>query len=236
MKLTITLISDTHAQHNQITQDLPGGDLLLFTGDLMNSGRDVNDIKEFCQWFNGLEHYNHKIFIAGNHDRMFEDFPEKAMEIVNSYKNITYLQDSWVDVINDEGSVKIYGSPWQPWFCNWAFNLPRNGPELAAKWEAIPEDADILLIHGPAYGFVDTVWNKRHLPLGCELLADRVAVTKPKILVCGHIHTGYGWRQTDSTHYFNAAVLDDSYEYTQKPMHFVWDSVTNEITDFLREE
>jgi predicted phosphodiesterase len=240
MKLTITLISDTHTKHDEITRDLPGGDLLLFTGDLMNSGRRSDDITEFCKWFDSLDQYDHKIFIAGNHDRMFEDFPEKAMEIVNSYKNIDYLQDDWIEIGTDQGPnqgmVKIYGAPWQPWFYNWAFNLPRGGTELAAKWEAIPEDTDILLTHGPAYGFVDTVWNRKHEPLGCELLAERIAVVKPKIHVCGHIHTGYGWQKTDNTHFFNAAVLDERYEYEQKPMHFVWDSETNEITDFLRED
>jgi hypothetical protein len=31
------------------------------------------------------------------------------------------------------------------------------------------------------------------------------------------------------THFFNAAVLDEQYEYTQKPMTFDWDPITNEI-------
>ncbi len=29
-----------------------------------------------------------------------------------------------------EDNVRIYGSPWQPEFYDWAFNLPRNGEEL----------------------------------------------------------------------------------------------------------
>jgi len=235
MKLIITIVSDTHTKHNEITQDLPGGDLLLFTGDLMNSGYKLSDITEFCNWFDSLDHYAHKIFIAGNHDRIFENNYQMAMEIVNSYKNITYLQDSWVEIGSDT-KVKIYGSPWQPEFLNWAFNLPRNGPALASKWDAIPADTDILLTHGPAYGFVDTVWNKKHEPLGCKLLAKRISAIKPKIHVCGHIHTGYGWHPTDNTHFFNASVLTEHYEYEQKPMHFVWNSETNEITNFLRED
>jgi hypothetical protein len=31
------------------------------------------------------------------------------------------------------------------------------------------------------------------------------------------------------THFFNAAVLDERYEYTQKPMTFDWDKETNTI-------
>ncbi|MCK4490026.1 MAG: hypothetical protein KAU23_07180 [Anaerolineales bacterium] len=47
--------------------------------------------------------------------------------------------------------TKFYGSPWQPWFYDWAFNLQR-GPEIRSKWELIPEGIDILITHGPPYG------------------------------------------------------------------------------------
>ena len=36
MKLTI--ISDTHTKHKKVTDDLPGGDLLLHAGDLSSMG------------------------------------------------------------------------------------------------------------------------------------------------------------------------------------------------------
>ena len=227
--MRLTLLSDTHTRHHEITQDLPGGDLLLHSGDLMNSGRNIEDIKSFCKWFDSLDQYTHKVFIAGNHDRMFQNDYHGAMEIVNSYKNITYLQDSWVEVGDDEEKVKIYGTPWQPWFYDWAFNLPRKGLGLAAKWEAIPEDTDILLTHGPAWGILDTVAGRRHDYLGCELLTERLEVVKPKIHSCGHIHTGYGHEFKDGTHFFNASVLDERYEYTQFPQTFDWNVNTNEI-------
>src|SRR3546814_5642071 len=35
--------------------------------------------------------------------------------------------------------LKFYGSPCQPEFCDWAFNLPI-GPSLKEKWERIPDD------------------------------------------------------------------------------------------------
>ena len=35
--------------------------------------------------------------------------------------NCIYLQDSSVEIYG----LKIYGTPWQPEFCGWAFNLPR---------------------------------------------------------------------------------------------------------------
>jgi hypothetical protein len=40
--------------------------------------------------------------------------------------------------------VHFTGTPWQPEFGGWAFNLPR-GQHCLDKWERIPEDTDILV-------------------------------------------------------------------------------------------
>lgn len=232
--MRITLISDTHTKHEELMwdkTDLPGGDLLIHAGDLMNSGRIGRDITEFCTWFDELEQYHHKVFIAGNHDRMFEDLPEIAMQIVNSYKNINYLQDDWVKVGDDTEMAKIYGSPWQPWFYDWAFNLPKGGPGLMSKWEAIPEDTDILITHGPPQDHLDVSgppYNEPHL--GCALLREKVDEQPPKIHVFGHIHGGYGYKFHNGTHFFNASILNERYEYANKPVTFDWNPKTNEIT------
>lgn len=230
--MRITVISDTHTKHGLIPlTDLPGGDLLIHAGDIMNSGYNKNDILDFCTWFHSLEQYDKKIFIAGNHDRMFENHPEGVEELLNIYFDIDYLQDEGYDLydLDTDTSTKIYGSPWQPEFYSWAFNLPKNGIELAGKWEAIPNNTDILITHGPAFGTLDTVAGRPWDNLGCELLAERIEVIKPKIHVCGHIHSGYGYEFKNGTHFFNAAVLDEQYEYTQKPMTFDWDKDTNTI-------
>ena len=230
--MRITVISDTHTKHGLIPlTDLPGGDLLIHAGDIMNSGYNKNDILDFCTWFHSLEQYDKKIFIAGNHDRMFENHPEGVEELLNIYFDIDYLQDEAYDLydLDTDISTKIYGSPWQPEFYSWAFNLPKNGIELAGKWEAIPDNTDILITHGPAFGTLDTVAGRPWDNLGCELLAERIEVIKPKIHVCGHIHSGYGYVFKNGTHFFNAAVLDEQYEYTQKPMTFDWDKETNTI-------
>ena len=222
----ITFLSDTHTRQGLIPySDLPGGDILIHAGDIMNSGYNKNDIFDFLYWYNSIPDYTTKIFIAGNHDRMFENHPEDVKQWLSEFPNITYLQDQAITV----DGIKIYGSPWQPEFFSWAFNLPRKGPGLMSKWEAIPDDTDILITHGPAYGFVDTVAGRPYENLGCELLAERIQTFRPKIHVCGHIHSGYGIETIDNIHYINASVLDERYEYTQKPWNVEWDSETNEI-------
>jgi len=235
--MKITFISDTHTRQGQIPySDLPGGNLLIHAGDIMNSGYNKNDIIDFLYWYDSIPGYDKKVFIAGNHDRMFENHPLEANTIVNNYGSVIYLQDDDLVLYGDgpEGNspndnIRIYGSPWQPWFYDWAFNLPKNGFGLAGKWEGIPDNTDILVTHGPAFGTLDTVTGRPWDNLGCELLAERIERLRPKIHVCGHIHSGYGYEFKNGTHFFNAAVLNESYEYTQKPMTFDWDKETNEI-------
>jgi Icc-related predicted phosphoesterase len=216
--MKITILSDTHTKHRYCENDLPGGDLLIHAGDFMNSGYNPIEAMEFFRWFDEIDNYDFKVFIAGNHDRWMQDKSEESRGILTGYKTIEYLQDDW-----------MIGSPWQPEFYNWAFNLPRNGEELKSKWDMIHEDTDILITHGPAWGFLDDVEGNRNVHLGCELLAERIKQIKPKIHICGHIHSGYGHYYDGHTHYFNASVLNERYSYSHLPWNIDWDPITNEI-------
>ena len=220
--MKITLISDTHAKHKQVTDDLPGGDLLIHAGDFMTSGYNPMEAMMFFQWFDSIDNYAAKIFIAGNHDRWMQDEPAEAKGILIGYETIDYLEDARLDLWDSEDQqLVIY---------EWAFNLPRNGEELKSKWDAIPINTDILVTHSPAWGTLDDVEGRRGDHLGCELLAKHInEVVKPKIHVCGHIHSGHGYYFNGQTHYFNASVLNERYNYTQKPLTFDWDPITNEV-------
>ena len=233
--MKITILSDTHTKHRYCENDLPGGDLLIHAGDFMNSGYNPIEAMEFFKWFDEIDNYDFKVFIAGNHDRWMQDKTEESRGILTGYKTIDYLQDDWMTVGDSDPhdpnvkTAKIYGSPWQPEFYNWAFNLPRNGEELKSKWDMIHEDTDILITHGPAWGFLDDVEGNRNVHLGCELLAERIKQIKPKIHICGHIHSGYGHYYDGHTHYFNASVLNERYSYSHLPWNIDWDPITNEI-------
>jgi len=216
--MTITAISDTHTQHEKLL--LLGGDLLIFSGDFMGSGYNKLEVLDFLKWLNDQTHYNDIVFIAGNHDRWVENYPDEFKDIIPQYNNITYLQDNFIII----DGVKIYGSPWQPWFYNWAFNLQR-GPEIKEKWDLIPEDTDILITHGPPYGILDKCPNS----VGCEDLLNRIEEIKPKINIFGHIHEGYGYISKNDTHFINASVLDEKYRQINNPLTFVWDKETNNI-------
>lgn len=229
--MKITFISDTHSKHNQVTSSLLGGDLLIHAGDISNRGHR-SEIQDFIKWFSTIENYTHKIFIAGNHDFGCQDEVLAVEELLRLNPGSEYLYDD-IFLIGDESDdyddmVKVWGSPWQPEFYNWAFNLPRQGAELKAVWNMIPSDVDILVTHGPPHGHLDYVdYAKQNV--GCELLRDRIDLIKPKIHVFGHIHSSYGYKFDGTTHFFNAAVLDERYNFTQKPLTVEWDPKTNEL-------
>ncbi len=128
----IVCISDTH--NRQESFDVPEGDLLIHAGDLTGRGTEA-EVEAAVEWLESLPHRD-KILIAGNHDFYFERENARARALV---REAVYLQDSEITV----QGLRIWGSPWQPWFGDWAFNLPR-GQKLHEKWERIPEGIDIL--------------------------------------------------------------------------------------------
>ena len=227
--LKVSLISDTHTKHSLCGNDLPGGDLLIHAGDFMNSGYSEREAFEFLEWID-KQRYDKKVFIAGNHDRLFEIDKVKKYELLKQFPNLIYLEDELFGLYNldTDKSVKIYGSPWQPEFYNWAFNLPRNDKEMKARWDAIPANTDILVTHGPPFGYQD-IPGGVSIRVGCEMLRYRVDEIKPKIHVFGHIHGSYGYYFDGHTHFFNASILNERYQYTNLPFTFEWDNITNEI-------
>jgi predicted phosphodiesterase len=224
--MVITFISDTHTKHYELDGQLPGGDMIIHAGDFMDSGYYWSEASSFLEWFDGLYGYTHKILIAGNHDRWFEDYMKEIPKQLETYPNIKYLLDQRTNI----DGVKLYGSPWQPEFYNWAFNLPRAGEDLREKWFWIPQDTDILITHGPPQDHLDVSgppWSTPHL--GCGLLRVKVDEQPPKIHVFGHIHGSYGYKEHNGTHFINASVLNERYEQVNKPITVEWDPETNKL-------
>jgi Icc-related predicted phosphoesterase len=202
----IVCLSDTHNRQGQF--HVPDGDILVHAGDLTGRGT-LPEIAAVNEWLGRLPH-RHKILIAGNHDFLFEEENLLARSLIT---NATYLQDSEASA---EG-VKIWGSPWQPWFYDWAFNL-RRGEALREKWEMIPEDTDILITHGPPMGILDEIASGERV--GCEDLRDRLAgmSAPPGLHVFGHIHEAYGIERGPRTTHVNAAICDLGYRPVNPPI------------------
>ena len=126
--MRIVALADTHMYHADLGA-LPRGDLLIHAGDLLQYG-NLEELAEGAAWLKTQPH-PHKIFVAGNHDRCFEEQARAARALLAP--EVIYLEDSGITL----HGVSVWGSPWQPAFNDWAFNLPRGAP-LAHKWRLIP--------------------------------------------------------------------------------------------------
>jgi len=205
--IRLVCVSDTHGQHRQLK--VPPGDIFIHAGDFMLSGSRLEEIVDFDGWLGSLPH-PHKIVVAGNHDLLFEAYPEMAQ---GRLKNATYLENSGAEILG----LHFWGSPVQPSFSNWAFNVDR-GAAIRRYWARIPKGTDVLITHGPPFGTLDkTDILSPHL--GCEELTKAVAKLKLQLHIFGHIHGGYGREMVlKSTQFINCAVLNEKYALANDPV------------------
>ena len=244
MKIRISHISDTHNKHKKLDGKLPGGDLLIHSGDISSLGRK-HEVEGFVDWFNKIEGYTHKIFIAGNHDMSFDreqllrdklahfegrtewdtecsdGKPEWLLNLLSTglNPNVFYLENSYV-MLDD---VKIWGSPYSATFgYNWAFNVDR-GYDSNQMWNHIPNDTDIVITHGPIYGYCDKTANT-YENVGCVDLYNRLKELNTPLHFSGHIHEGYGYKETYWGGYaFNGCTCNLRYEALNPPITFDYD-------------
>lgn len=215
--MELTIISDTHGKHDSLTGSLTGGDILIHCGDVSGRGYE-HEIVMFLKWFSEMS-YHKKIFIGGNHDFYLQNNERLVREMIGNHNKrrgstgeIIFLQDDEY-ILN---GVKFYGTPWQPWFYDWAYNLPRGGEKLKMAYDIIPDDVDVLITHCPPMGILDITGRGDHA--GSELLYKRLKDLNPAIHCFGHIHEGCGQVNLDGTQYVNASVLDERYECVNQPV------------------
>jgi Icc-related predicted phosphoesterase len=202
--MKIVAIADVHNQEPV----LPEGDMLVIAGDLTGHGT-ITQMARFSAWLRKQPH-RHKVVIAGNHDFCLQRWREKEeSETMLGGDGIVYLRDQAVEI---EG-LKIYGTPWQPWFYDWAFNLER-GAEIAAKWALIPEKLDLLISHGPPRGYGDRT--NRGERVGCEDLLAAIELKRPRFTVFGHIHEDPGYWDHQGLSLINCSIG----ERYSKPVEF----------------
>lgn len=227
--MKLAFIADMHGNLKFLVDPC---DLLLIAGDLcpaspspfISVGMQRNWLNsKFKKWIEELP-VRYVIIIAGNHDWIWEvSKSEVPMWIPNNYcdlgmianNKIAYIEDYW---IHHEG-LKIYGTPWQPPFCNWAFN--KEVDRLKLCWDNIPDDVDILLTHCPPYGIMDETqypeYAKQHI--GDRNLLNRIKEIKPILSVYGHNHGENGVIKIDGTTFVNCSIVDERYKLTKKPIY-----------------
>ena len=205
-------ISDTHTYHGllKVPKDI---DMVIHSGDATNP-RDPyaseQEMLNFISWFGSLP-IKHKVFVAGNHDLCIE---RNLIIKIDFMKNgIVYLENDYAEV---EG-LKIWGSPFTPTFGQgWAFNKKRSA--LHDIWKEIPDDVDIVVVHGPPKGILDLAYHQLNCIEFCgdEALRKRMYLLNPKLCLFGHIHNnediinaGTMKLSNHDTIYSNGSVVTD---------------------------
>lgn len=199
--------------------------LVLFAGDFTEHGRTrgveqsvrwVNDV--FCPWcaaFPGVRF----CVVPGDHDM----FAERRAAEIRWPENVTYLDPLAEDPearTCEFAGLKIYGVACTPYQKGGAFECSSKALERA--FAEIPDGLDVLVSHAPPLvdGYNIDVDGRRHRHRGSAELTEAIRRTRPRLVVCGHVHGGDHRRAVleDGTVVVNVSrVLDDRGTVTTRP-------------------
>lgn len=215
--MKICPISDTHHKHTLLK--LPPSDevdTIIHAGDF--STNFAKTFYSFLDWYSDLP-YKNKILVAGNHDEYifgvgYQNIYEKCKAV-----GVIYLQDSSVEI----DGIKFHGSPWSNSFGSWVFMGDEDA--LNGHWSLIPDDTDVLITHGPAYGKGDLVnnsWSSDN-HVGSKTLLKKLDELKSlKLHLYGHIHEDFGEHRAENQSFisYNASSFDYYKAELNEPLVF----------------
>ena len=204
--IRIVCISDTHNLTDRSDfPSIPEADILIHTGDFTICGK-TEDVIKFNDWLGTLPH-EYKVVIAGNHEKTFDPLvpdndPEKVTKIKRLLTNCIYLEESSVFI----KGIKFYGAPFTRKVGGSTAGFQLGSKGLEDKWSRIPSDTDILMTHGPPFGFGDLTKDGNQ---GCKFLMKEISERiQPKLHVFGHIHEAAGLQTNGATIFINAAICN----------------------------
>ena len=213
--VSIVHVSDTHLQHRRYDERyIPPGDIIIHSGDYGHKRRSQSvsrskkgelvfpeETRDFDGWLGQEEAgvcggFKHRLFVAGNHEISFNGV---ASEDIRRYAitNAIYLQDEACELYG----LKFYGSPWTS---SRGMGFSAGSAALADRWQAIPDDTDVLITHMPPRGVFDLAWkhsykftepcetcgklHKRHKHWGSGSLLEEISErVKPTLHLFGHV-------------------------------------------------
>ena len=153
----IFAFSDTHGMYRRLNVPTDA-EILICAGDACE-GFNPDDLKDFFEWYKAIPG-KLRIFVPGNHDRIFTTDPARARNMVPG--GIVLLENAGIDF----DGIKFYSVPARPYL---------KGPIT------LPYDIDFLITHGPAYGYLDRDTGDKNLYLA-------IAGARPKYHIFGHVH------------------------------------------------
>lgn len=200
--MKICCLSDLHGH----LPEVPPCDLVIIAGDLCPDGTEymqwVYLRTKFEPWLASLPP---TVYVAGNHDRLHARNPDAAHIYL---PNKLYLNNTSATM----GSLRIFGTPWSLKFGSWPFMT--NECELNRMMRLSPTH-DILITHGPPYGYGDLCHNHH---TGSGAILEHIQRRQPRLVVTGHIHEGYGVYQCGRSTIVNCSLQTGEMEPSNTPI------------------
>lgn len=189
-QINIDAISDTHRHHIDFTNDLSGGDLFIHAGDADITSEQAYGA--FLKWLSKVSsRYQKAIFVPGNHDTYIIDDLEGA-ELDFASVGTELL----INKLTTFEEYKIYGSPTSEAYGDTFTAFAGSEFEISKRLH-LPS-TDILITHGPPFGYCDSGY-------GSRAILEKSQQSKAKLHIFGHIHQGKGHEYNGETLYINVA-------------------------------
>ncbi|KAF1951054.1 ser/Thr protein phosphatase family protein-like protein [Byssothecium circinans] len=220
-------LQNSQNEHTAFRTPLPKADVLLHCGDLTNVGL-MHEYEKTLEMLKSID-APLKLVIAGNHDISLDeafyarkghympdsatiqedpDMPRRARELWTGTKameaGVTYLDEgTYTFKLINGAKLRVFASPYQPEFCDWAFPYLRNQDRFNLSHQSTPNSVpiaenpvpdfpavDIMMTHGPPMEIRDQTHQGEHV--GCEHLLRAARRCRPRLHCFGHIHEGWG--------------------------------------------
>lgn len=241
--IDIIAFSDTHGYLPII--DTPF-DLMLICGDICPAhdhyyAYQINWFQhEFASWIKTLPFKNEwskVIIIGGNHDFVMERISKEELKcfyIETDNKAVVLKNEEYdYETFTDNGikTIKIFGTPYCKIFGDWAFMV--SDEKLEQKFRFMPENCDILISHdAPDINNLGVIsmgdWSGENA--GNKVLAEAIKEKKPKIALCGHIHSGnHEFENVDGVWMANVSYVNEYYFPSHEILKFQLNPETKEI-------
>jgi len=166
--MKIFVVADLHTKEIKVPEEV---DAVIIAGDFTNA-----DDPEFAARV--IESIKEKTFaIPGNMDK------KEVLDILEEKKVSVHLKEVEFD------GIKIFGmggSPTTPFGTPFEFK----DEEIEKILRNFEKSYDVVVFHSPPYGLFDVV--RGGVNAGSKSILNWIKKTKPKVVICAHIHEHQG--------------------------------------------